>query len=278
MTMHRRPPPLVGPRRDLVLCAFVAVAVLVGLAAAALLATLGDVEGASVTPSPSQSEDPPVGREDAAQATTGRGSVSTPAEEAPEPETVPTGTVEPQDVDQVPAATDDGSPTAVERSAASSAQELRAGTSSAGAPVSGSSSPAGVQDSAPAAPSPPSAGPAPSGSGSVIPAPPSSSTAAPVPPPVPDRITPAPAPTPTPRPVPTTAPVKPAPEPARDPVPPATAADPEPSEQAGAHHRTAEEDRTAEDDGQPKTTATPVPDLKPTSTPPVTEPTDPRAG
>jgi hypothetical protein len=251
MTMHRRPPPLVGPRRDLVLCAFVAVAVLVGLAAAALLATLGDVGGASVTSSPSESEDPPVGREDAAQATTGRGSVSTPAEEAPEPGTVPTGTVEPQDVDQVPAATDDGSPTAVERSAASSAQELRAGTSSAGAPVSGSSSPAGVQDSAPAAPSPPSAGPAPSGSGSVIPAPPSSSTAAPVPPPVPDRITPAPAPTPTPRPVPTTAPVKPAPEPARDPVPPATAADPEPSEQAGAHHRTAEEDRTAEDDGHP---------------------------
>jgi hypothetical protein len=253
MTMHRRPPPLVGPRRDLVLCAFVAVAVLVGLAAAALLATRGDVGGASVTPSPSRSEDPPVGREDAAQATTGRGSVSTPAEEAPEPGTVPTGTVEPQDVDQVPAATDDGSPTAVERSAASSAQELRAGTSSAGAPVSGSSSPAGVQDSAPAAPSPPSAGPAPSGSGSVIPAPPSSSTAAPVPQPVPDRMTPAPAPTatptpkPTPRPVPTTAPVEPAP----DPPPPTTAADPEPSEQAGAHHR------TAEDDGHPD--ARPVP-------------------
>ena len=255
MTMHRRPPPLVGPRRDLVLCAFVAVGVLVGLAAAALLATRGDVGGASVTPSPSQSEDPPVGREDAAQATTSRGSVSTPAEEAPEPGTVPTGTVEPQDVDQVPAATDYGSPTAVGRSAAFSAEELRAGRSSAGAPVSGSSSPAGVQGPAPAAPSPPSAGPAPSGSGSVIPAPPSSSTAAPVPQPVPDRNTPAPTPTPTPasRPVPTTAPVEPAP----DPAPPTTAADPEPSEQAGAHHRTAEddrtaeEDRTAEDDGHP---------------------------
>src|SRR3954454_12297315 len=213
---HRRPPPLVGTRRDLVLRAFVAVVVFVGLAAAAaLLATRGGVDGASVTRPPSGSEHPPVGREDAAQATPSRDSVSTPAEEAPEPGTVPTGTVEPEDVDQVTAPTGYGPPKAVERSAASSAQELRAGSSSAGAPVSGSSSPAGVQDSAPAAPSPPSAGPAPSGSVSVISAPPSSSTAAPVPQPVPDRITPAPAPTPTPTPtpgpVPTTAPVEPAP-------------------------------------------------------------------
>src|SRR3954454_17276030 len=186
---HRRPPPLVGTRRDLVLRAFVAVVVFVGLAAAAaLLATRGGVDGTSVTPPPSGSEHPPVGREDAAQATTSRGSVSTPAEEAPEPGTVPTGTVEPEDVDQVPAATGYGPPTAMGRSAASSAQELRAGTSSAGAPVSGSSSPAGVQGPAPAAPSPPSAGAAPSGSVPVIPPPPPpSSHAAPVAHPGPGR-------------------------------------------------------------------------------------------
>src|SRR4051812_17917536 len=243
---HRPPPPLVGTRRDLVLRGFVAVVVFVGLAtAAALLATRGGVDGTSVTSPPSGSEHPPVGREDAAQATTSRGSVSTPAEEAPEPGTVPTGTVEPEDVDQVPAATGYGPPRAIGRSAASSAPELRAGTSSAGAPVSGSSSPAGVQGLAPAAPSPPSAGAAPSGSVPVIPAP-SSSTAAPVPQPVPDRMTPAAAPTPTPtptatrtpRPVPMTAPVEAAP----DPAPPTTAADPEPSEPAGADHRTADGD------------------------------------
>src|SRR4051794_29105063 len=75
---HRRPPPLVGTRRDLVLRAFVAVVVFVGLAAAAaLLATRGGVDGASVTPPPSGSEHPPVGREDAAQATPSRESVST---------------------------------------------------------------------------------------------------------------------------------------------------------------------------------------------------------
>src|SRR3954470_21704076 len=233
MRQHRprpRPrPPLVGTRRDLVLRGFVAVVVLWLATAAALLATRGGVDGTSVTSPPSGSEHPPVDREDAAQATTSRGSVSPPAEEAPEPGTVPTGTVEPEDVDQVTAATGYGPPRAMGRSAASSAQELRDGTSAAGAPVSGSSSPDGVQGPAPAAPSPPSAGPAPSGSSSVIAAPPSSSTAAPVPQPVPDRITPAPAPTPTPtpRPVPTTAPVKPAPEPAWDPDPPATAADPE---------------------------------------------------
>src|SRR3954466_14059217 len=179
---HRRPPPLVGTRRDLVLRAFVAVVVFVGLAtAAALLATRGGVDGASVTPPPSGSEHPPVGREDAAQATPSRESVSTPAEEAPEPGTVPTGTVEPEDVVQATAATGYGPPRAIERSAASSAEELRAGTSSAGAPVSGSSSPAGVHGPAPAAPAPPSPGPPPSSPGSVVPAPPSSSTAAPVP-------------------------------------------------------------------------------------------------
>src|SRR3954466_7873644 len=138
---HRRPPPLVGTRRDLVLRAFVAVVVFVGLAtAAALLAIRGGVDGTSVTPPPSGSEHPPVGREDAAQATTSRGSVSTPAEEAPEPGTVPTGTVEPEDVDQVTAATGYGPPRAMGRSAASSAQELRAGTSSAGAAGGGPSS------------------------------------------------------------------------------------------------------------------------------------------
>jgi hypothetical protein len=243
---HRPRPPLVGTRRDLVLRGFVAVVVLWLATAAALLAIRGGVDGTSVTPPPSGSEHPPVGREDAAQATTSRGSVSTPAEEAPEPGTVPTGTVEPEDVDQVTAATGYGPPRAMGRSAASSAQELRAGTSSAGAPVSGSSSPAGVQGPAPAAPSPPSAGAAPSGSVPVIPPPPSSSTAAPVPQPVPDRMTPAPAPTPaptptatrTPRPAPMTAPVETAP----DPAPPTTAADPEPSEPAGADHRTADED------------------------------------
>src|SRR3982751_564906 len=201
MRQHRprpRPrPPLVGTRRDLVLRGFVAVVVLWLATAAALLATRGGVDGTSVTPPPSGSEHPPVGREDAAQATTSRGSVSTPAEEAPEPGTVPTGTVEPEDVDQVTAATGYG-PRAMGRSAASSAQELRAGTSSAGAPVSGSSSPAGVQGPAPAAPSPPWAGAAPSGSVPVIPPPPPSSTAAPVPQPVPDRMTSAPAPTPAP--------------------------------------------------------------------------------
>src|SRR3954451_13834530 len=234
---HRPRPPLVGTRRDLVLRGFVAVVVLWLATAAALLAIRGGVDGTSVTPPPSGSEHPPVGREDAAQATTSRGSVSTPAEEAPEPGTVPTGTVEPEDVDQVTAATGYGPPRAMGRSAASSAQELRAGTSSAGAPVSGSSSPAGVQGPAPAAPSPPSAGAAPSGSVPVIPPPPpSSSTAAPVPQPVPDRMTPAPAPTPTPtatrtpRPAPMTAPVETAPDPAS----PTTAADPKPSEPAGA--------------------------------------------
>src|SRR3954468_24623361 len=242
---HRRPPPLVGTRRDLVLRAFAAVVVFVGLAApAARLATRGGVDGASVTPPPSGSEHPPVGREDAAQATPSRESVSTPAEEAPEPGTVPTGTVEPEDVVQATAATGYGRPRAIERSAASSAEELRAGTSSAGAPVSGSSSPAGVQGLGPPAPSPPSAGAAPSGSVPVIPPPPSSSTAAPVPQPVPDRMTPAPAPTPTPtatrtpRPAPMTAPVEAAP----DPAPPTAAADPEPSEPAGADHRTSDED------------------------------------
>src|SRR3954470_3228122 len=244
---HRPRPPLVGTRRDLVLRAFVAVVVFVGLAtAAALLATRGGVDGVSVTPSPSQSEHPPVGREDAAQATTSRGSVSTPVEEAPEPGTVPTGTVEPEDVDQVTAATGYGPPRAMGRSAASSAQELRAGTSSAGAPVSGSSSPAGVQGPAPAAPSPPSAGAAPSGSVPVIPPPPSSSTAAPVPQPVPDRMTPAPAPTPAPTPTATRTPRRAAvPVPAaapRDPPPPTAAAAPEPSEPAGADHRTSDED------------------------------------
>src|SRR3954447_3340066 len=249
---HRPRTPLVGTRRDLVLRGFVAVVVLWLATAAALLATRGGVDGTSVTPPPSGSEHPPVGREDAAQATPSRGSVSTPAEEAPEPGTVPTGTVEPEDVVQATAATGYGPPRAIERSAASSAEELRAGTSSAGAPVSGSSSPAGVQGLAPPAPSPPSAGAAPSGSVPVIPAP-SSSTAAPVPQPVPDRITPAAAPTPTPtrtpRQVPTTAPVEAAP----DPAPPTTAADPEPSEPAGAHPR------TAADDGHPDARPRPGP-------------------
>src|SRR3954465_4245419 len=206
---HRPRPPLVGTRRDLVLRGFVAVVVLWLATAAALLATRGGVDGSSVTSPPSGSEHPPVGREDAAQAPTSRGSVSIPAEEAPEPGTVPTGTVEPEDVDQATAATGYGPPRAMGRSAASSAQELRAGTSSAGAPVSGSSSPAGVQGPAPAAPSPPSAGAAPSGSVPGIPPPPSS-TAAPVPQPVPDRMTPAPAPTPAPTPTATRTP-RPAP-------------------------------------------------------------------
>jgi hypothetical protein len=107
-------PPLVVTHRDWVLRALLAAVVLLGLAAAtALLATRGSGEGISAAPS-SASEDPPVDREGAPQATPGPGNGSTPAEGAAEPGTVPTGTVQPQDVDQVPAATDHGSPTATE--------------------------------------------------------------------------------------------------------------------------------------------------------------------
>ena len=196
----------------------------------------------------------------------GSGSGRTPAQGAAEPRpvepgTAPTGTVQPQDVDQVPVATDHGSPTATEGAAASSAEELQAGRSTAGAPLSGSSSSAEVQGpgAAPAASSPPSAEPSRSDSGSVVPPPPSS-TAAPLRQPVPDPITPAPTPTsaPTPEPLPTAAPV---PDPAAPaPDPPTTALDPEPAEPDSAQHR------TADDDGHPG--ARP----EPTSTPWVTEP------
>ncbi|ADB74556.1 hypothetical protein Gobs01_04942 [Geodermatophilus obscurus DSM 43160] len=245
-------PPLVETRRDRVLRALLAAAVLLGLAAAtALLATRGSGEGASTTPAPSASEDPPVNREDAPPATTGPGNASTPAEGAAKPGTVPTGTVQPQDVDQVPAATDHGSLMAAEEPAASSAEELRAGRSWAGAPVSGSSSPAEAQGSgaAPAAPSPPSAEPSGSDSGSVGPPSPSP-TAASVRQPIPDPLTPAPAPTsaPTPEPVPTAAPVPDVAAHAPDPAAPTTTPDPEPAGPDSAHHRTADDDRTAADD------------------------------
>ncbi len=246
-------PPLVGTRRDRVLRALLAAAVLLGLAATtALLTTRGSGEGASATPAPSASAsaDSPVHRADAPQAAPDWGSGSTPAEGAAEPGTVPTGTVQPQDVDPVPAATDHGSPTATEGPAASSAEELRADRSWAGAPVSGSSSPAEVQGSgaAPAAPWPPSAEPSGSDSGSVGPPSPSS-TAASVRQPVPDPLTPAPALTsaPTPEPVPTAAPVPDVAAHAPDPAAPTTP-DPEPAEPDSAHHRTADDDRTAADD------------------------------
>ena len=248
-------PPRVGTRRDHVLRVLLAAALLLMLAAAtALLTARGRGEGASATPAPSASADPLVDREGAPPETPGRGNGSTPAEGAAEPGTVPTGTIEPQDVDQVPAATDHGSPTAPEGPAASSAEELRAGRPSAGAPVSGSSASAEVQGpgAAPAAPSPPSARPAAPGPGSVGPASPSSTA---VPQPDPDPITPAPPPTPeltsapTSEPVPTAAPV---PDPAAHaPDPPTTRPDPERSEPDSAHHRTAGDDRTAADDRHP---------------------------
>ncbi len=242
-------PPCVGTRRDRVLRAFIMVMMLLGLAAAtALFATRGGVDGASATQSLNEAESPPGDRTDAPQASTDPESVSTPAGGAPEPGTVPIGTVEPTGAEQATPATDSESPTAAERPVASSAEQLPAGRSSAGAPVSESSSPAGPQGPAPAAPSPsPSPELAPAGPGSVVPVPPSL-TAAPVPQPALDPITPSPAPTsaPTPSPMPITVAVPDPGQPAPNPAPPATAAEPEPSEQAGARYPTAEDDPARE--------------------------------
>jgi hypothetical protein len=202
-------PPLVGTRRDRVLRALVVVVMLMGLAAAtALFATRGGVNGASATQPLNEAESPPGDRAHAPPPSASRGSGSTTATEAPEPGSVPMETVGPTDVEQATTGTDSGSPTAVQRPAASSAKQLPTGTSPVGAPVP-ESSPAGVHDSAPAAPSPsPSPLSAPAGPGSVVPAPPSS-IAAPVPRPVPDPIIPPPVPTsaPTSKPVPITVPV-----------------------------------------------------------------------
>jgi hypothetical protein len=144
---------VVGTRQDRVLRAVVVVVMLVGLGAAtALVATRGGVDGASATQSLNEAESPPGDPAAAAQASTSRGSVSTTAaEEAPKPATVPMGTVEPTGAEQAMVATDSGSPMAVQPPVASSADQLLAGRSSAGAPVS-ESSPAGVQGPALATP------------------------------------------------------------------------------------------------------------------------------
>ncbi|SFU04207.1 hypothetical protein SAMN05660657_05020 [Geodermatophilus amargosae] len=146
-------PPVVGTRQDRVLRAVVVVVMLVGLGAAtALVATRGGVDGASATQPLNEAESPPGDPSPATQASTSRGSVSTTAaEEAPKPATVPMGTVEPTGAEQAMVATDSGSPTAVQPPAASSADPLPAGSSSAGAPVS-ESSPASVQGPALATP------------------------------------------------------------------------------------------------------------------------------